>query len=80
MFGERITLVDLKLAKIFRFGRKRFNVGADIYNAFNSDAAVQYCATYPRCNATTFLPAAEWAGVTSMVSPRFVRFQVQADF
>ena len=80
MFGERITLVDLKLAKIFRFGKRRFNVGADIYNAFNSDAAVQYCATYPQCNATTFLPAAEWAGVTSMVSPRFVRFQVQADF
>jgi carboxypeptidase family protein len=79
-FGERITMVDLKIAKILRLGKARLNVGADIYNAFNSDAAVQYCRTYPRCNATTFLPAAEWAGVTSMVAPRFVRFQVQADF
>ena len=80
MFGERITLVDLKIAKIFRIGKSRINAGVDVYNAFNSDAATQYCNTYPRCNASTFLPAADWGGVTAMAAPRFVRFQVQADF
>jgi hypothetical protein len=79
-FGERITLIDLKIAKNFRLGNKRINVGADIYNAFNSDAGVTYCSTYRQCSATTFLPAAQWSGITGMVTPRFVRFQLQADF
>ena len=79
-FGERITLIDMKIAKNFRFGNKRINVGADVYNVFNSDAGVTYCSTYPQCNATTFLPAAQWSGITGMVTPRFVRFQLQADF
>ena len=32
LYGDRINEVDLRLAKILRFGRTRTNVGFDIYN------------------------------------------------
>ena len=79
-YGESIMLVDLKLAKNFRFGRRRVNVGADIYNAFNSDAALQYCGTYPQCNLGGSLGTVDWRSVTGITTPRFVRFQMQVDF
>ena len=46
-YGERIALVDIKLAKNIRFKGKRINIGVDVYNVFNSDAALGYCATFP---------------------------------
>ncbi len=46
-YGERITLFDMKFAKNLRFMGKRVNVGVDVYNIFNSDAAIGYCATFP---------------------------------
>jgi hypothetical protein len=78
LYGEGYTTFDIKLAKVLRFGRTRTNVGLDIYNAFNSDAAVGYMNSYPGGNfAGQTLP---WGTVTSVVSPRFARFSVQFDF
>ena len=31
-YGDRVNQIDLRFAKILRFGRTRFNVGFDIYN------------------------------------------------
>jgi hypothetical protein len=85
-YGERIALVDIKLGKNIRFKGKRINIGADVYNLFNSDAALGYCATYPNpdrgvegCgNATAgWRP---WRNVDSIMTPRYARFQVQFDF
>ncbi len=42
LFGERIMLFDLKLAKNIRFGSRRVTVGVDIFNVFNSDAITGY--------------------------------------
>jgi Carboxypeptidase regulatory-like domain len=70
-----------ELAKNIRFaGNKRVNIGADVYNVFNSDAALGYCGTYPQCGAVGAQPAVPWAAVNSITTPRFVRFQVQFDF
>ena len=79
LFGEGYTTFDIKVAKVLRFGRTRTNVGLDIYNAFNSDAATAYANTYPQQNiaGAGLMP---WGTVTQIVSPRFARFSVQFDF
>jgi hypothetical protein len=87
-YGERITLVDLKISKNIRFRGKRFNIGADIYNAFNSDAARAYCGTFPNlaegiegCSGTSAEGTlVGWSDVTNIVTPRYGRFQVRFDF
>jgi hypothetical protein len=36
LFGERIMLFALKLAKNLRFGGRRLTIGVDVFNVFNS--------------------------------------------
>ena len=38
-YGERVTQVDMRFAKILRFGRMRADVGIDLYNVFNTSDA-----------------------------------------
>jgi len=78
-YGEGIRLFDFKLAKNIRFKGKRVNFGMDIYNAFNSDAALQYCTTYPSCTITG-QGAVSWPNVVGLTTPRYARFQMQVDF
>ena len=42
VWGDRVNALDLRFAKILRFGRVRYNVGIDIINATNSDAILTY--------------------------------------
>lgn len=86
-FGERITLIDLKVAKNLRFFGWRANIGADIYNMFNSDAARAYCGTFPNpaqgiegCGTAAAGTLREWGEVTNIVTPRYARFQLRVDF
>jgi hypothetical protein len=78
-YGEGIRLFDIKLAKNIRFARKRLNLGMDVYNVFNSDAALQYCSTYTGC-ANTSIGTVPWRTVTGLTTPRYARFQMQFDF
>ena len=77
LYGERITLFDLKFAKNIRFNNKRATVGVDVYNLFNSDAVQGYTNTYTRDNPNTSENENEWGEADSLVSPRFFRLQVQ---
>jgi hypothetical protein len=81
LFGDRVTTWDMKVAKNIRFKGKRLNVGVDVYNLFNSDAITQYNTTYT-ANAAGTGPAANnaWGQPITLVSPRFVRLQIQAAF
>jgi hypothetical protein len=87
-YGERITLVDMKFAKNIRFMGKRINVGVDVYNVLNSDAARAYCSTFPNpaqgvegCSGSAAAGnLVEWGSVTNIVTPRYARFQIRADF
>jgi hypothetical protein len=92
LYGEGVRIFDLKFAKNFRFANKRINVGVDVYNLFNSDAIDGYNNTYTAYRdadgqwqqgdnpATTQVEVQDWGRPTSLVSPRFLRFQVQFDF
>jgi hypothetical protein len=71
----------VKIAKNIRFSGRRLNVGVDIYNVFNSDAITSYVSNYTLDNPST--PAVEvnnWGNPMGLVSPRFVRLQLQFEF
>jgi len=72
-FGDTVNQIDLKIAKIFRFGTTRTNLGVDLYNLSNSAAVIGYNQTYSP-TATT------WLTPTSVLPARFARLTVQFDF
>src|SRR5262249_17535903 len=74
LYGEGVTLFDLKVAKTLKFSNRRLNVGADIYNVFTSDAVASYTTTY------TLTGTNNWQRPTGLVNPRFVRASVQFSF
>jgi hypothetical protein len=77
VWGDRVNALDLRFAKILRFGRTRYNVGIDVINATNSDAILTYNQTY---NPTPASAAQRWLAPTSVLTPRFVKVGAQIDF
>jgi hypothetical protein len=80
LFGERIMLFDLKLAKNIRFGNRRVTVGVDIFNVFNSDAIDDYNDNYILPENLASGEENPWGTPTSLVSPRFAQFSLQINF
>jgi hypothetical protein len=75
VYGERINVVDMRFAKVLRFGKTRTNVGMDLYNLFNANTPTTYETVYdPATNG------ARWMQPTAVLLPRFMRFNVQFDF
>jgi hypothetical protein len=72
---ERIGLVDMRFAKIFRFSGKRIDAGVDLYNLFNSNVATAYQQTYEY--ATN---GATWLNPTAIAAPRLARFNLTVNF
>jgi hypothetical protein len=72
MWGDRVNEVDVKIAKIFRFGRTRTNVGFDIYNLFNANPVLTY--------NSAFTPGGRWLVPTSVLSARFAKISASVDF
>ncbi len=79
LYGEGMRLWDLKFGKNIRFANKRLNIGVDIFNLFNSDAATNYDSNYDQYLSTapgwrTIRPQRRSSrrrnGVGSRVSPR----------
>jgi hypothetical protein len=71
-WGDRVNEVDLRVAKIFRFGATRTHIGIDIFNILNQDAILTY--------NQTFAPGGSWLAPTSVLTPRFVKLSAQIDF
>ena len=75
VYGDRINAVDMRFAKVLRFGKTRTNVGLDLYNLFNANTATTYETVYdPATNG------ARWMQPTAVLLPRFMRVNVQFDF
>ena len=75
IYGDRVNNLDMRFAKILKFGRIRTNVGVDFYNLTNSNTGTTFEATYDPASA-----GARWLLPTAVVQPRFVRFNVQVNF
>jgi hypothetical protein len=74
VYRPRINAVDLRFAKILRFGRTRTTVGIDLFNAFNNDTAIAVNQNFNPLTPDT------WLTPTNVLSPRFTRFQATVDF
>ena len=74
-FPDRLNSLDIRAGKILRFGRTRTNIAIDLYNLFNSNTGTAYNQTYdPVTNGAT------WLAPTTVLNPRFARFNVTVDF
>jgi hypothetical protein len=79
VYPDRLNTVDMRVAKVLRFGRWRANVGFDLYNLFNANTGVFTGAT------TGFNPNWGTDGSTylrpnAILNPRYARFNATVDF
>jgi hypothetical protein len=72
VWGDRVNEIDLRVAKVFRFGNFKTNVGFDIFNLVNSSAVLTYNQTH--------IPNGQWLVPQSVISPRFFKISAQIDF
>jgi len=77
--GDRRTQVDMRLAKIVRFGRTRTDIGVDINNLSNTNYATQWNQTYIYTTDNTPRPSG-WGTPTGIYNPRFVRLNFTVNF
>jgi hypothetical protein len=76
---NRRTQVDLRVAKIFRIGKKRLDVGVDGENLLNTNYATTYDSTYQYSvgNTTT---GGTWNNPTAIYPPRYARLNFTLHF
>jgi hypothetical protein len=72
MYGDRLNQLDLRIAKILRFGRTRTTVGVDLYNVLNSSAILTY--------NNGFVQGGPWLQPTGVLTGRLARISAQFDF
>ena len=72
---QRINLVDMRFAKILRFGGRRLDIGIDLYNLFNSNVTTSYQQTYEQQTN-----GAAWLTPTAIAAPRLARLNVTLNF
>jgi hypothetical protein len=87
MYGDRRSQLDLRVAKSFRMaGQRRVQLMLDVYNTFNSNAAVgatsQAGETPPALNTTYSPPGpnSQWLRPLNILQARYVKFGAQFMF
>jgi hypothetical protein len=81
MYAERRQYqFDMRFAKVLRFGGRRADIGIDLYNIFNVNTPTGYDGTYDFTPAAGLGAGGEWLRPTSIVQPRFARFNVTLNF
>jgi hypothetical protein len=75
----RRTQVDLRVAKIFRFGRKRLDVGVDAENLFNTNYITGFDNTYQYSAGNTAM-GGTWSNPTAIYTPRYARVNLTVGF
>jgi hypothetical protein len=77
LYGARQNNMDMRVAKILRFGETRAQVGMDVYNLLNTDVVTAYNQGY---SAPTATRGSIWLTPTAILPARYVRLNVQIDF
>ncbi len=72
---ERRNQIDVRIAKILRFGSRRLDVGADIYNLLNANTATAFDQTYLFSDN-----GASYLNPTAIMAPLLVRFNATLNF
>ncbi len=69
MYGDRVSQVDLRVGKLFRFGRYRSMASVDVFNVTNANPVLAESSTY-----------SQWRTPSTILSARFVKLSLQLDF
>ena len=69
MYGDRVNELDLRIAKVLKFGRTKTLLGVDLYNALNSSAVLSY--------NQSLIAGGSWLIPTSVLSARFAKISSQ---
>jgi hypothetical protein len=72
MYGDRLNQLDVRVARILRWGRTRTRLSLDVYNALNSSAVLTY--------NNAFVPGGTWLQPLTILTPRFPRFSGEIEF
>jgi hypothetical protein len=72
LWGAWQNNIDMRIAKILRFGNTRTQVGVDIYNLLNADTVTNY--------NFGFVPGGSWLTPTTIIPARYARITAQVDF
>jgi hypothetical protein len=76
---NRRTQIDMRFAKILRFGARRVDIGVDLNNLLNTNYTTTYENTY-RYTAGNTGRGGTWNNPTAIIAPRFVRWNLTVDF
>ncbi len=76
---NRRTQVDMRVAKIFRFGKTRLDVGVDGENLFNTNYPTTYDNTYQYTAGNTAM-GGTWNNPTAIYPPRYARLNLTLGF
>jgi hypothetical protein len=77
--GERRTQVDMRFAKILRFGGTRADIGLDLGNLLNTNYTTTWENTYQYSIGNT-AQGGTWDNPTAIFAPRFVRLNFTLGF
>ena len=72
MYGDRVNMMDLRLAKALRFGPGRYTFGVDMYNVLNASAVLTY--------NNTFVPGGPWLQPVTVLTPRLFKVTAALDW
>jgi hypothetical protein len=76
---NRRTQVDMRVAKVFRFGKTRLDVGVDGENLLNTNYATAYAGTY-QFSVGNSETGGTWNNPTAIYTPRYVRLNFTVSF
>jgi hypothetical protein len=79
LFGNRRTQIDMRFAKILRFGSRRVDLGVDLSNLLNTNYTTTYEPAY-QFSAGNTAQGGTWGNPTAIYTPRFVRWNLTVDF
>ena len=77
--AERRTQIDMRFAKILRFGGTRTDIGVDVGNLLNTNYATGWESTYQYSVGNT-AQGGTWNDPTAIYTPRFVRVNLTVNF
>jgi hypothetical protein len=70
LYGDRISQIDLRFAKVLRLGPYRTTINADLFNAFNANPVL----------TQNFAFGSSWLQPTNILQARFLKLGLQVDF
>ncbi|MEO8258439.1 MAG: TonB-dependent receptor [Acidobacteriota bacterium] len=76
--GNRRTQVDMRFAKVLKFGRTKTDIGVDLYNLLNTNYATTYQGTYTTVAGQPL--GGTWGNPTAIYPPRFVRLNLTVNY